>query len=383
MVPGSRTTTVKGLRVKLHRRGAIAVLAMGAMLAMAACGSDNSGSGGSDNAAKAPNGSDCEKGSLTAQGSTAQANAMAEWIKAYQTKCKGAKITYGGTGSGAGIEAFTAGTADFAGSDSALADGSEQNAADKRCTGGEALDLPMVTGPIAVVYNLSGVSNLQFKPATLAGIFSGKIKKWNDPKIKADNPGVNLPSTAILPVHRSDESGTTDNFTNYLTQTAKGVWTYDHDKTWKAPGGVGQKGSDGVSAKVKSTQGTIAYDEWSYATNNALTMAKIYNGAGQYTELTAANAGNTVSGAQVVGQGNNLKLSIDYSTKTSGAYPIVLVTYEIACSKGNDASKIKLLKAFLTYIASDDGQSQLTKQGYAPLPSSVQSKVQAAIKTLS
>lgn len=368
--------------MKLQRHGALAALAITATLAMAACGSDNTGSGGgSKSTAKAPS-TECAKGSLTSQGSTAQKNAMDQWIKAYQTKCSGAQITYDGTGSGAGIQAFTSGTADFAGSDSALADGDEQKAADKRCTGGEALDLPMVTGPIAVVYNVQGVKDLQFKPATLAKIFAGKVKTWDDPAIKADNPKAKLPSTPIQAVHRSESSGTSDNFTKYLSKTAGADWTYDHAKEWKAPGGVGAKGSDGVSAKVKQTAGTIAYDEWSYATTNSLDIAKIYNGAGQYTELTAEAAGKTVEGAKVVGQGDNLKLDIDYNTKVAGAYPIVLVTYEIACSKGNDTGKLDLLKSFLTYVSSDDGQAALTQQGYAPLPKSVQTKVQGAIKGL-
>ena len=145
---------------------------------------------------------------------------MDEWIKAYQQKCSGATINYEGTGSGAGIQAFIAGTADFAGSDSALKDGAEQPQADARCAGGTAIHLPMVIGPIAVVYNVEGVDGLQLKPATLAKIFAGKITKWDDAAIKADNPSAKLPSTTIQPVHRSDESGTTDNFTKYLSKAA-------------------------------------------------------------------------------------------------------------------------------------------------------------------
>ncbi|MGA8117881.1 MAG: phosphate ABC transporter substrate-binding protein PstS [Actinocatenispora sp.] len=367
--------------MKLQRHGIIAGLALTATLALAACGSDNTGSDDSAAAAKAPS-TQCASGSLTAQGSTAQKNAMDQWIKAYQQKCKDAKITYDGTGSGAGIQAFTSGTADFAGSDSALKDGAEQDAANKRCAGGEALDLPMVTGPIAVVYNVKGADNLQFKPTTLAKIFSGKITKWNDPAIKADNPDATLPATAIQSVHRSDESGTSDNFTKYLSRTAPADWKFGNDKSWKAPGGIGQKGSDGVSAKVKSTEGTIAYDEWSYATTNGLQMGKVYNGSGQYQELTADAAGKTIAGARTVGTGDNLKLDIDYATKEAGAYPIVLVTYEIACSKGNDAKTLALLKDFLTYVSSDNGQASLTEQGYAPLPKQVQGQVQDAIKGL-
>jgi phosphate transport system substrate-binding protein len=368
--------------VKLRRHGAIACLAL-ATLAMAACGSNDNTSAGSSQTPAAEPTVKCATGSLTSQGSTAQANAMAAWIKAYQQKCNGAQITYTGTGSGAGVSAFTAGTADFAGSDSALKDGTEQTGADARCKGGTALDLPMVTGPIAVVFNVKGVDSLQFKPETLAGIFSGKIKTWDDAAIKADNPGATLPSTAIQAVHRSDSSGTTQNFTKYLENAAASSWTYKDDKVWKAPGGVAAKGSDGVASLVGKTDGTIAYAEWSFAKTDSLKMAKIYNGAGAYQELTADAAGKTIAGAQVVGQGDNLKLSIDYKTTEQGAYPIVLVTYEIVCSKGNASDKLDLLKSFLTYTASDPGQSQLTSQGYAPLPKSVQTKVQSAIDTIS
>jgi phosphate transport system substrate-binding protein len=145
---------------------------------------------------------------------------MDEWIKLYQQKCSGAQINYQGTGSGAGVQAFIGNTADFAGSDSVLKDGDEQTKANARCTGGQSIHLPMVVGPIAVAYNIDGVKSLQLKPATLAKIFSGAITSWDDATIKADNPGVTLPSTKIVTVHRSDSSGTTDNFTAYLTAAA-------------------------------------------------------------------------------------------------------------------------------------------------------------------
>ncbi len=363
----------------------MAGLALTATLALAACGSDNnntpsgtSASGGSSTSGSSIN---CASGSLTAQGSTAQANAMAQWIKAYQTACSGAQINYQGTGSGAGQTAFISGTADFAGSDSALP-AADQPKADARCKSGPAIHLPMVTGPIAVAYNLSGVTNLQLKPATLAKIFAGKITKWNDPAIAADNQGASLPSSAILAVHRSDSSGTTDNFTNYLSQTAKTDWTFAHNKVWKAPGGSAQKGSDGVGGAVSKTAGAIGYVEWSYAQVNNLTTAKIQNGAGEFATLTGDAAGKTVSGAQVVGSGDDLTLKIDYNTTVSGAYPIVLVTYEIVCDKGNASDKLPLLKSFLTYISGTAAQSSVSNIGYAPLPDSVRTKVASVISNL-
>jgi phosphate transport system substrate-binding protein len=365
--------------VKIQRHGILAGLALTATLALAACGTDNntgSSAGGSSSASI-----DCATGSLTAQGSSAQGNAMAQWIKAYQTACSGASINYQPTASGAGQQAFIANTADFAGSDSALPD-ADQPKADARCKVGPAIHLPMVTGPIAVAYNLSGVTDLQLKPATIAKIFSGKITKWNDPAITADNPNAQLPATAILAVHRSDSSGTTDNFTKYLAAAAKADWTYEHDKVWKAPGGSAQKGSDGVGGAVAKTPGSIGYVEWSFAQVNNLSMAKVYNGAGEFTALTGEAAGKTVASAQVTGTGNDLKLKIDFNTTAAGSYPIVLVTYEIVCDKGNAADKLPLLKSFLNYISSPDAQNSVTSMGYAPLPDSVRTKVSTVISSL-
>ncbi|WP_446217152.1 phosphate ABC transporter substrate-binding protein PstS [Micromonospora sp. IBHARD004] len=367
--------------MKLQRHGAIACLALTAVLGLSACGSDNNeptGTSASGSAAAV----DCGKGTLNAQGSSAQKNAMAEWIKAYQQKCAGTTINYEPTGSGAGIQAFIAGTADFAGSDSALKP-EEQPQADAKCSGGQALNLPMVIGPVAVVYNVSGVDNLQFKPATLAKIFAGKVTKWDDPAIKADNPDAKLPATAIQAVHRSDESGTTDNFTKYLSKTAEADWTFSNAKAWKAPGGVGAAKSDGVASKVKGTDGTISYVEWSYAENGGLKKAKVQNGAGEWAELTAESAGKTIAGAKIEGQGDDLKMSIDYKTTQAGAYPIVLATYEIVCSKGLAADKLPLVKGLLTHAASAEGQADLVELGYAPLPDSVRTKVEAAVKNLS
>ena len=205
--------------MKLQRLGILAGIALTATVALAACGTDNNSGNTPSVIGTAAAGPIVASGTLNAQGSTAQANAIAQWIKDYNAQCSGATINYQATGSGAGQPAFIPGTADFAGSDSALSRPTSRSADDAR-QAGPAIHLPMVVGPIAVVYNVSGVTNLQLKPATLAGIFAGKITTWNDPAIAADNPGVKLPSTKITAVHRADSSGTSDNFTNYLSQTA-------------------------------------------------------------------------------------------------------------------------------------------------------------------
>jgi phosphate transport system substrate-binding protein len=369
--------------VKLQRHGILAGLALATTIALAACGSDNTSSGGSTPTNGASSSSiSCGSGTLNSQGSTAQANAMNQWIKDYQTACSGANITYQPTGSGAGQQAFISGTADFAGSDSPLT-AADQPKADARCKTGPAIHLPMVVGPIAVAFNVSGVSTLQLKPATLAKIFAGKITTWNDAAIAADNPGVTLPSTKITAVHRKESSGTTDNFTNYLSTVDPTDWTFGHDKTWKATGGDAEQGSDGVSAFLAKTDGAIGYVEWSFVQVNNLKMAKIGNGAGEFVELTGDAAGKTIASAQSSGaSADDMKLKIDYKTTASGAYPIVLVTYEIVCEKGNDAGKLPLIKGFLGYSASAAAQSSVTKVGYAPLPDSVRTKVAQTITSL-
>jgi phosphate transport system substrate-binding protein len=360
--------------VKLQRPGYLAGIALTATFALTACGSDNVAPSAGGNSVAA---GDCASATLNAQGSSAQKNAMAEWIKSYQGQCADTKINYEPSGSGAGIQAFIAGTADFAGSDSALKP-EEQPQADAKCADGPAIHLPMVIGPIAVVYNVGGVDSLQLKPSTIAKIFAGAITKWNDPAIAATNAGVKLPATTIQSVHRSDESGTTDNFTKFLSKTAPADWTLGNAKAWAAPGGTGAKGSDGVASTVKGADGSIAYVELSFAENSALKMAKVGNGAGEFAELTGEAAGKTIESAKPAGTGNDLKLDIDYSTKTAGAYPLVLVTYEIACSKGSPADKVPAIKGFLKYTSSTAGQSALADLGYAPLPEAVRSKVEAA-----
>jgi phosphate transport system substrate-binding protein len=368
--------------VKLKRHGILAAVAV-VTLGLAACGSDNTSDTPSGGATSAKPTIDCKTGSLSAQGSTAQLNAMQEWIKAYQQSCSGAQINYQGTGSGAGVQAFTGNTADFAGSDSALKAGDEKTKADARCTGGNAIDLPMVIGPIAVAYNVTGVKDLQLKPATLAKIFAGTIKTWDDATIKADNPSASLPSTPISTIHRSDSSGTTENFTKYLTAAAGSDWTFASDKVWKAPGGQGAKGSDGVAAGIKQADGSIGYVEYSFVQTNSLSAAKVYNGAGEYTALSPDSAAKAIAGAQSAPAGTgDQTLKLDYATKQAGAYPIVLVTYEIACNKGNPADKLALLKSFFTFIASKDGQAKLSEIGYAPLPESLQSQVTASVNSM-
>ncbi len=364
----------------LLRTGSLTGLVLTGALALTACGSDNT-TAASGSSAGSGGPTDCASGSVTGAGSSAQANAMAEWVKQYQQKCPGATVNYQSVGSGAGIAQFTAGTVDFAGSDSALKD-TEQAPADARCKTGKAINLPMVVGPVGVAFNLQGVDDLVLDGATIAKIFSGQITMWDDPAIKALNPDAQLPGTAIQAFHRSDGSGTTENFTKYLAATAGPAWTFESGKDWKALGGQGAKGNEGVSAAVKQTDGAIGYLELSFIENSGLPAAKIATGASEPVELTTENAGKAIEAAKLAGTGNDLKLSIDYATKADGVYPIVLVTYEIVCESGTGPDKVALLKSFLDYTASEDGQQAIAQVGYGALPTSFIDKVRTSVKAL-
>lgn len=380
-------TSERHTLVKTLRFGQMAALALVGSIALAGCGSDNNAAGGStaSGSASGTAKADCFQGTLNAEGSSAQKNAFEQAAASYSAACSGATVNYNPTGSGAGIKQFIAGQVDFAGSDSALKktekDGVvEADAAAKTC-GSPAWNLPMVTGPIAIAFNVKGVDSLTLTPAVAADIFNGKITTWNDPKIAAANPGATLPSTAIKVFFRSDESGTTENFTKYLAAASGGAWTAEPAKKWTGKG-EGKEKSSGVAEGVKSTDGGITYVEWSYAKDNNLGVAKVDNGGGA-VELSGETVGKAVEAAKPDGEGNDLRLKLDYATKEAGAYPILLVTYEVVCSKNKDAQKAKDIKSFLKHFASADVQKSLEGIGYAPLPSSVQTKVEAAIEALS
>jgi len=374
--------------VKIQRLGAMASLALVGSLALAGCGSDdNSGASAAsgDSSASASSSSDCFDGTLNAEGSSAQKNAFEEVSAAFSEKCTGATVNYNPTGSGAGIKQFIGGQVDFAGSDSSLKteekDGKVEATDAATACGSPAWNIPMVTGPIAVAYNVKGVDKLTLTPAVAGDIFSGVITTWNDPKIAAINSGATLPATAIKVFFRSDESGTTENFTKYLKAASAGTWAGEPSKKWTGKG-EGKEKSSGVTEGVKSTDGGITYVEWSYAKEAGLGVAQIDNGGGA-VELNSESVGKAVATAKQTGTGNDLALKLDYATKEAGAYPINLVTYEIVCSKGKDAEKQKNIKAFLKYFASEDAQKVIEEVGYAPLPAEVQTKVEAAIEAIS
>lgn len=373
--------------MKLQRNGRSKALAIGAMalvgsLSLAACGSDENNTGAKSSGSAAAAAITCGKtGNLLGAGSTAQGNAIDVWKVAYGNACAGSTITYSGGGSGAGIQQFNQGKVAFAGSDSALKP-AEVEASKEVCKTGQGVNLPLVAGLISIIYNVDGVDNLVLDAPTLAKIFNSDIAKWNDPAIAALNPGAKLPDAEIQAVHRSDDSGTTDNLTKYLEKSSGGAWPHKASKTWAGKGGQSAAQSAGVSAQVKQVKNSISYAELSFAQTNNLKSAAIATGASKPVEATAANAATTFAKAKIAGTGSDLALSLDYATKEEGSYPLVLVTYEVVCDKGNNPESLDTLKAFLTYAVSDAGQQAIGSKGYVPLPKELSDKVKSAVTAL-
>jgi phosphate transport system substrate-binding protein len=374
--------------VKLQRKNrralALGALAVSGALALTACGSDDTGDTGSGDASATTQASsiDCgdASGQLQASGSSAQKNAIDAWVKQFAAACTDVQINYNPTGSGAGITAFTQGQTAFAGSDSALAP-EEITASKEVCSNGQGIDLPMVGGPIAVAFNVPGVDSLTLDAATLAQIFDSKITNWNDDAIAELNPDAELPDLKIQAFHRSDESGTTDNFTKYLQAAAPDDWSYEPGKSWEAKGGQSASGSSGLAQQVTQTSGAISYFELSYAKD--ITTVDIKTEAAEPVAATIENATAAIGAAKVVGTGKDLALELDYTPSADGAYPLTLVTYEIVCDTGNKADTLPATKSFLNYIASEDGQGLLADAGYAPMPDEIITKVRETISGLS
>lgn len=372
--------------MKAKRSGAaLSLLAAGTLL-LSACGSDNnsasSGSGGEGGEASG----DCGgKESLKASGATAQANAMTRFINAYEKDCPGYTLNYTSSGSGAGVSEFLGGQTDFGGSDSPLsAEKGEVDKAKERCGGSEAWNLPAVFGPIAITYNLEGVDGLVLDGPTLGKIFNGTVKTWDAPEIKALNEGATLPAAPINVIFRSDESGTTDNFQKYLDAASDGAWGKGAGKSFAGGIGEGAKGNEGTSAAIKSTPGSITYNEWSFAKSQGLSIAKIITSAGpEPVELASETAGKSIDGVKFKGEGNDLVLDTAsfYMPTEPGAYPIMLATYEIVCSQYPDAEVATAVKAFMR-SAIGNGQTGLEENGYIPIPEAFKTRLSEAVDSI-
>lgn len=357
--------------MKLQRHGALVALAATSALLASACGAANeqSGSAGGN-----------LSGTVAGAGASSQAAAMQAWIAGFTTVEPDVIVNYDPVGSGGGRTQFIAGGTVFAGTDAYL-DDEELPMAQQRC-GGDVVEVPLYISPIAIVYNLEGVDNLSLRPATIAGIFAQKITKWNDSAIAADNPGATLPDLRITPVNRSDESGTTENFAEYLKAVAPQVWTFEVSGDWPVPGGAAAQGTSGVVGAVGAGNGTIGYADASQAGD--LGIAAVGVGS-DFVKPTAEAASAVVQAStRVQGRGDHsFAYDLARDTTQSGAYPIVLVSYNLACGTYSNRADGDLVKAFFTYLASKEGQeAAATNAGSAPISDALRAQLQPAIDAI-
>jgi phosphate transport system substrate-binding protein len=372
----------KGTELKLSTttRAAAVSAALAGSLALAACGASNEGGSGNTSAGSGSSAAQLS-GELVGAGSSAQQAAMQAWQAGFNAEQPGVTFSYDPVGSGGGREQFLAGGTDFAGSDSAMTDAELASAAD-RCGTSGVFELPNYISAIAVVYNLDGVTDLNLSPATLAGIFSGAITTWNDPKIAADNPDATLPSTAITPVHRGDKSGTTKNFTDYLAKAAGDVWTGGAVEEWPTGGGEAANGTSGMVDAVKAGAGSIGYADESQA--GQLGIAKIKVGDTFVAPSPEGAAAVVANSERVAGRGEyDLAVSVNRTTTSADEYPVVLVSYHIGCIEYDDQAKADAVKAFESYVVSPDGQKAAADNaGSSPITDDARTAAQTVIDAI-
>jgi phosphate transport system substrate-binding protein len=320
-------------------------------------------------------------GTLDGAGSSAQEAVQGAWQSGFQTAHPDVTVNYDPVGSGGGREQFLAGGVDFAGSDSYL-DDDELAASKEVCNGATAIEVPDYVSPIALVYNQEGVDDLRLSATTVAGIFDGKITTWDDDAIKAENPDADLPGDRIVPVHRSDDSGTTDNFTQYLSAAGEGAWTHEPDGLWPVKSGEGAQGTSGVIEAVTNGKGTIGYADESQAGDLSVASIKV----GDAYVAPAADAASKVVDVSPRVEGraeNDLAIDVDRTTTEAGAYPLVLVSYVIACPTYDDAAKADLVKSYLTYVLGTTGQKAAAEAaGSAPLSTEFGKDAVAAVDAI-
>jgi phosphate transport system substrate-binding protein len=362
------------------------------VLGLAACGGGSSSSSNSSNESSesesegggAP--STEASGEIAGAGSTAQEAAQKAWIAEFENANGGATISYDGVGSGGGREKFISGGVAYAGSDTPLSESEgELGKAIKRCEPGQLVEVPDYISPIAIIYNLPGVEELKLEPETLAKIFNQEIENWNDPEIAKENPEVELPETRIVPVNRSDESGTTENFTDYLSKVAPSVWTHEVSGEWPVKGGEAASGTSGVVEAVAAGEGAIGYADASQAGELGKALIKV---GSEWAEPSAEAAAKVLDLSKEDpelegGQKNVIAFEIDRKTEASGVYPIILVSSLIGCTEYKSASEAALVKGFFEYAISPEGQALAEEQaGSAPLSEELTKKVEAAVGSI-
>ncbi len=363
----------------------VAVLSGVAMLtALAACG-DNTAAPTGDVSSNTASG-ETISGEFKGAGASSQQSAVDAWRAGYTAQNPDVQIGYDPSGSGAGVSTFLTGATAWAGSDAALsADQVEQSKS--ICAEGTAFDIPVYISPIAVVFNLKGVSDegkhVNMDAETIAKIFDGKITTWNDPAIQDQNPDLELPATPITVVHRSDKSGTTQNFVSYFIDTVPDAWPYELGENWPNEVGQGAKGTSGVISTVQQADGTIGYADFSQVGDLGTVAVKVGE---EYVEISADAGSKVIDDSELDSSAegeNRVVVKLNHNTTAEGAYPIVLVSYDIACPAYKDADTAKFVKSWLTYVVSDEGQQTAADNaGSAPLPDSLRETVMKSIDAI-
>lgn len=364
--------------MKLSRIAKIGAIGAVAALALTACASNESTPAATTESSVAP-----LSGTLNGSGATSQQVAVQAWTATFQTSNPDVTVNYDPQGSGTGRESFQSGAVQFAGSDRAFkTDEITAGPFDACAAGSDLVEIPAYVSPIAIIFNLDGVDTLDLDAETVAGIFAGTITTWNDPAIVATNPDVTLPATAITPVHRSDKSGTTGNFTDYLSANAESTWTFGSVEEWPIQGGEAAQGTSGVVNAVKGGQGTIGYADSSQATGLSSVNVKVGE---EFVGHSAEGAAIAVD-ASPFEEGRadtDLAIKIDRTTTEAGAYPVVLISYLIGCAEYEDAATGELVKGFFSTAISEAGQeAAATNAGSAPISSTLAEKAQAAVDAI-
>ncbi|MEV8358984.1 phosphate ABC transporter substrate-binding protein PstS [Microbacterium sp. NPDC076895] len=363
--------------MKITRFAQLGAVAAVATLALAGCASNESNGGSTSE----PTASTLS-GTIGGTGASSQTAGQEAWVAGFQTANPDVTVNYEPTGSGTGRENFIAGASNFIGSDRPFNDEELAAGGFGACAdGGSAgiVQLPLYISPIAVAFNLEGIDSLNMTADVIAGIFAGTITNWNDPAIAELNEGVELPDLAISPVHRSDDSGTTDTFTLYLEQAAPDSWPYEADGVWPIAGGEAAQGTSGVVDATRNGQGTITYADASQVGGLGVVSVGV---GGEFVPYSAEAAAMIVDSSPFVeGRGEgDLSIEVDYATEEAGVYPIALISYMIGCIEYEDANIAELVSAYFTYIASPEGQEASAENaGSAPISAELQAQVDAAI----
>lgn len=372
--------------MKLTRIAQISAIGAVAALTLVGCAANEGGSSTESTSGSSSSSAAGLTGTLNGGGATSQQVAVQTWTSEFQTANPDVTVNYDPQGSGTGRESFASGAFTFAGSDRAFKTDELSSLTFAGCAAGSDLvEIPAYISPIAIAFNLGAdVKTLDLTPEVLAGIFAGTITTWNDPAIAATNSGVTLPDTKITPVHRSDKSGTTGNFTDYLSTAGGGAWSAGSVEEWPKEITVGEaaQGTSGVVEAIKAGVGTIGYADSSQAADLASVNIKVgdaFVGHSAEGAAIAADASPLEDGRAAT----DLAIKIDRATTEKGAYPVVLISYLIGCAEYKDAAIGTLVKGFFTTAISAEGQkAAATSAGSAPISDDLRSKAQAAVDAI-